>query len=45
MKKLKKKIEEAGLEILEDEFGNIINLDENEELECMGKGDESNGNE
>lgn len=39
------KIEEAGLEVLEDEFGNIINLDENEELKYMGKGDESNGNE
>ena len=39
------KIEEAGLEVLEDEFGNIINLDENEELKYMGKGDEENGNE
>lgn len=39
------KVEEAGIEVLQDEFGNIINLDTNEELDCMGKGDEPNGNE
>ena len=41
-----KEVEETeNIEVLQDEFGNIINLDENEELKCMGKGDESNGNE
>ena len=41
-----KEVEEIeNIEVLQDEFGNIINLDENEELECMGKGDESNGYE
>ena len=41
-----KEVEETeNIEVLQDEFGNIINLDTNEELECMGKGDESNGNE
>ena len=37
-----KEVEQEGIEVLEDEFGNIINLDTNEELKDMGKGDEPN---
>ena len=33
-----KEIKEEGYEVLQDEEGNIINLDTNEELICMGKG-------
>lgn len=41
-----KEVEETeNIEVLQDEFGNIINLDTNEELKDMGKGDESNGYE
>ena len=40
-----KEIEEEGYEVLEDEYGNIINLDTNEEFVDMGKGDETNGYE
>lgn len=35
------KVEEAGIEVLEDIDGNVINLDENEELNAMGKGEEN----
>lgn len=35
------KVEEIGkIDVLQDEEGNVINLDENDELKTMGKGDE-----
>ena len=36
-----KEVEETeNIEVLEDVDGNVINLDTNEELNAMGKGDE-----
>ena len=35
------KVEEIGnIDVLEDVYGNVINLDTNEELNAMGKGEE-----
>lgn len=34
------KLELEGIEIIQDEEGNIINYDTNEEINAMGKGDE-----
>lgn len=39
------KVEEAGIEVLEDVDGNVINLDENEELNSMGEGEDEKGEE
>ena len=33
-------LEIEGLDIIQDENGNIINTDENEEVNSMGKGEE-----
>jgi hypothetical protein len=33
------KLEIEGIEIIQDENGNIINIDENEEVNSMGKGE------
>lgn len=42
-------MKEAGvlenIKVLKDENGEIINLDENPELETMGKGEEENNDE
>ena len=35
-----KEVKEENFKVLEDVDGNIINLDTNEELNAMGKGDE-----
>lgn len=34
------KLERNGIEIIQDEDGNVINYDTNEEVNAMGKGDE-----
>lgn len=34
------KLEIEGLELIQDEQGNIINIDTNEEFKDMGKGEE-----
>lgn len=39
-----KEVEQEGIEVLKDEFGNIINLDDNEEFNTMGKGEDEDGN-
>lgn len=35
-----KEVEQEGIEVLKDEFGDVINYDANEEFNTMGKGDE-----
>ncbi len=35
-----KEVEQDGFVVLKDEFGDIINYDENDEFNTMGKGDE-----
>ena len=37
------KLERNGIEIIQDEDGNVINTDTNEEVNAMGKGDEEDG--
>lgn len=34
------RLERDGIEIIQDEDGNVINYDTNEEVNAMGKGDE-----
>lgn len=32
--------EKENIDVIQDEKGNVINLDDNEELQTMGKGDD-----